>query len=352
MDAGVASGDRHPTDRGMPAVAENTVRRGDAAALDAGAAMRVASRPAALRSMPRVPFVSVTAVAAVSAVASGASASSAASAASVAPITPLAWIALHALALWPHGAWVWQRARDGSDDPLGLMALAMLAWVLWRDRAAMRVAPRLSWLAAGLTLAIGATFAPAQVPSLVAAMLAAASLTCAIVAWLPGGTARLPLAGLALLSLPLVASLQFYVGYPLRVVTAQVSAWVLQAVGFDAARSGASMTVEGRLVIVDAPCSGVQMAWMAYFAACAVAQHTGLRDAAFVRRLPWIGVVVLVGNALRNSVLVALEARPQGLEPAWHEGIGLAALAATTLGVIALVGRSGAEGATGATGVR
>ena len=248
--------------------------------------------------------------------------------------SPLAWIGLHALALWPHGVWAWQRARDGSDDPLGVIALAVLGWWVWRQRMAMRVAPRLPWLGAGLALAAASTLALPSLPSLVAASIAALSIACAIVAWLPGGTPRLPLAGLALLSLPVVASMQFYVGYPLRVITAEISTWVLQLAGVDAVRSGASMTVRGQLVIVDAPCSGVQMAWMAYFAACAVAASMNLRDGVFVQRLPWVGAIVLAGNALRNSVLVALEARPEGLGSGAHEAIGLAALAVTTLVVV------------------
>jgi exosortase/archaeosortase family protein len=83
------------------------------------------------------------------------------------------------------------------------------------------------------------------------------------------------------------------------------------------------MTVAGQLVIVDAPCSGVQMAWLAYFAACAVAAFTPLRDANLLRRLPLVSLLVLTGNVLRNTVLVALEARPQGLASALHEAIGL-----------------------------
>jgi exosortase/archaeosortase family protein len=159
-------------------------------------------------------------------------------------------------------------------------------------------------------------------------MLAALALAAHIAAWLPQGVARAPLAGLALLALPLVASLQFYVGYPLRVFTAAFSAWLLQAAGQAAERSGAAMTVNGQLVIVDAPCSGVQLAWLAYFAACAVAAFVGLRDARFLRRLPLVGLVVLSANVLRNSLLVGLEARPQGLGNAWHEAIGIAMLMA------------------------
>jgi exosortase/archaeosortase family protein len=236
------------------------------------------------------------------------------------------WLALHAAALWPHGLWAARRLADGSDDPLGLAALAALG--LWLARAAptLRVQPLLGWLAVAATLTAAATAAWLLAPPLPAAMLAALALAAHIVAWLPPGVARAPLAGLALLALPLLASLQFYVGYPLRVFTAAFSAWLLQAVGLAAERSGAAMTVSGQLVIVDAPCSGVQMAWLAYFAACTVAAFVGLRDAAFVRRLPLIGLLVLAGNVLRNSLLVGLEARPQGLAEAWHEAIGVAML--------------------------
>jgi exosortase/archaeosortase family protein len=170
-------------------------------------------------------------------------------------------------------------------------------------------------------------------------LFAALSLVCALLAWWPATQVRLPLAGLVLLALPWIASLQFYLGFPLRVITAQLSAWGLQAAGFDATRSGASMLVNGQLVIVDAPCSGVQMAWLAYFTACAAAAATGLSDRLFARRAAMVGAIVLLGNVLRNSVLVALESRPAGLSAAWHEAIGLAVLAAVCVAVLALVQR-------------
>lgn len=158
-------------------------------------------------------------------------------------------------------------------------------------------------------------------------------------AWLPTDAPRAALAGLVLLALPWIASLQYYGGYPLRVVTAQASAWLLQLAGLAAERSGTAMLVQGQLVIVDAPCSGVQMAWMAWFCACAVAGLLALRDGVFLRRLPWIGAIVLAGNVLRNSLLVALEARPQGLAASMHEGIGLIALALVCAAVVAVMTR-------------
>jgi exosortase/archaeosortase family protein len=202
------------------------------------------------------------------------------------------------------------------------------------------MSPQPGWLLAAIGGTVAANTAwVLGLPALVAGVIAALALGASIVAWWPDARARLPLAGLLLLALPLVATLQFYVGYPLRLITAEASAWVLQALGIEASRSGASMLVDGRLVIVDAPCSGVQMAWWGYFSACAMAAATRLGDAATLRRLPWVGLLVLLANVLRNSVLVALEARPEGLAGASHAAIGLAVLALVMLGAAGLMQR-------------
>ena len=254
----------------------------------------------------------------------------------------LHWLALHTLALWPHGAYLAQRALDGSDDPLGLIALLAAAALVASQRRRLRLTPQQGWLVAALGLALianGAWWAGA--PSLLSALLAALSLAGALMAWWPRERAKAPLLGLVVLVLPWLATLQFYLGWPLRVLTAQLSAWGLQVAGFAAERSGASMLVNGQLVIVDAPCSGVQMAWFAYFTACACAAVLGSGDRAFVRRVPLVGLMVLVGNAVRNSVLVALESRPQGLAPVWHEAIGLVLLAAVCAAVWSLVRSTG-----------
>jgi exosortase/archaeosortase family protein len=252
----------------------------------------------------------------------------------------LDWLALHALALWPHGAYLVQRAVDGSDDPLGLLALAAVAALVVWHRHGLRLTPRLGWLVASMALALAANGAWwAGVAALLASLLAALSLVCALLAWWPAAQPRAPLAGLVVLALPWIASLQFYLGFPLRVVTAQLSAWGLQLAGFDATRSGATMMVNGQLVIVDAPCSGVQMAWLAYFTACAAAAALSIPDRVFIRRAAWVGAIVLGANVLRNSVLVALESRPVGLGAAWHEAFGLVALAAVCVAVLALMQR-------------
>jgi exosortase/archaeosortase family protein len=237
------------------------------------------------------------------------------------------WLALLAAAIWPTGWWMAQRMLDGSDEPLGLLALSALTLLLWRCRGELRAAPRLGWLALALAAAVASTAALWHVPPLVSSLLGLLALGAGLAAFLPASIATSPVLGLSVLSLPLLASLQFYAGYPLRVVTAEASRWLLAA-GFSVERSGASLLVNGRLVIVDAPCSGVQMLWLGYFTACVVALYAGRRDTAFLARLPAVSVLVLAGNVLRNTVLVACEAADLQLAGWGHEAIGLAVLAA------------------------
>jgi exosortase/archaeosortase family protein len=166
--------------------------------------------------------------------------------------------------------------------------------------------------------------------------MAVLALACGLLAFLPRRVAALPVAGLAVLALPLLSSLQFYAGYPLRVVTAEASRWLL-APGFSVAREGSSLMVDGRLVIVDAPCSGVQMVWLGYFTACTVALWARRSDRGFLRRLPMVGLLVLGGNILRNSVLIAFEGAGHPLAPWAHNMLGLAVLAAVCGGIARLM---------------
>ncbi len=237
-----------------------------------------------------------------------------------------AWLVLLGAALWPAVWWMGLRMVDGSDEPLGLLAVAALTALVWTSRKRLRPAPQLGWLTASLVAAVAATALLTHVPPLVSSMLGLLALGAGLVAFLPASVASTPVFGLSLLSLPLLASLQFYAGYPLRVVCAEVSRWLL-AIGFDVTRTGATLVVDGRMVIVDAPCSGVQMLWFGYFTACVVALYCRRKDAVFLSRLPAVSLLVLAGNVVRNSILVAFEGA--GVHHAgWaHNGIGLLVLA-------------------------
>ena len=242
------------------------------------------------------------------------------------------WLALLTVALWPTWWWMGQRMVDGSDDPLGILALGALALVLWTHRKQLRTAPHLGLQAIALTGTVLTTALHNQLPDLLVALIGILSLAAGLLAFLPARVSSAPVWGLSVLALPLLASLQFYAGFPLRVLTAEVSRWLL-SLGFIAERTGSSLVVDGQLIIVDAPCSGVQMVWLGYFTACAVALATQRSNRAFLLRLPIVGTLVLLGNVLRNTVLVAVQASGNHL-PAWgHDAVGLVVLALVCSGI-------------------
>ena len=253
------------------------------------------------------------------------------------------WVLLPAISLWPIWYWSARRMTDGSDDPLGVLALIALLVLVARARRQLTQAPRVGWTMASLCLASAALYATTSLPVLIAGVLAVAAMTCGVLAVRDDAHPVLPWLGLGLLALPVISSLQFFVGYPLRVVTAQVSSWVLHGFGIVALREGSTLAIDGHLIMVDAPCSGIQMAWVAYFTACLAAAWLGLRDCVFVKRIAGVGALVLAGNIVRNTLLVALEA-DRVAKPQWmHELVGILVFLCVCTAVLLLVIRGAAK---------
>ena len=245
------------------------------------------------------------------------------------------WLMAQMVALWPTWVWMSKRMADGSDDPLGILALAMLATTVWQFRHQLNSMPKVPYLLAGLWLTLVATIMAGQLPALVIGIISMLAITSTLLSVLPHNIARTPLLGLSILALPILSSLQFYAGYPLRVITAEVSSWILMLF-YEVSREGSTLLVNNKLIIVDAPCSGVQMAWLGYFTACTIALWQRLSDKQFLLRLPFVGALVLTGNILRNSILVSLQAG-EYTPPEWlHQGIGLVALGIVCIAIAAL----------------
>src|SRR5437763_7591417 len=84
-----------------------------------------------------------------------------------------AWLALQAAALWTHWRWAAARVADGSDEPLGLVALAALLWAIARASRNLRGSPQPGWLAGALLMTVAATAAVFEAPPLLGALCAA-----------------------------------------------------------------------------------------------------------------------------------------------------------------------------------
>lgn len=116
------------------------------------------------------------------------------------------------------------------------------------------------------------------------------------------------------------------------VVTAEISSWLL-SLAHTVVRSGSSLVVDGPLIIVDAPCSGVQMVRLGYFTACAVALEVGRSNRSFLLSLRVVSMLVLLGNVMRNTVLVALQASGAHVRGWRRETVGLVVLALVCTGI-------------------
>ena len=242
-----------------------------------------------------------------------------------------------ALALWPHWIYMARRMGDGSDEPWGILALATVLVLIARDRAELAV-PTRSALVASATLAVVAAAANLVLPDLAAAAVAMLALALLLVHALPHRPAT-PLVALLLLALPVVASLQFYLGFPLRVLTAHATALVLALAGVDSSAAGAAILHAGTTVLVDAPCAGIGMLWVGSYTAALLSYLARADGARTATNAVAAALLVLAANIARNTALFFPEA---GLVqwPAWsHEAIGLAALALAIVPIILITSR-------------
>lgn len=250
---------------------------------------------------------------------------------------PAVCVALQALCFWP--VWQWYAARlvDGSDEPWGIVALLAALALTWpRDRRPqLDPADRLLKWSAALTL--GYALLTPIAPPLIRALLAVAAIACS---WssVTGSRTKLPvITALLALSLPVIASMQFYLGYPLRAITASGASVLLAIEGYEIERVGTAMQWQGHTVLVDAPCSGVRMLWAGAFLACILAARRDVaRWAGLCGTLLLVIPVVLVANVIRAAVLFILEVRPQPESDLVHSLVGAAAFAITGIGMVAV----------------
>ena len=251
-------------------------------------------------------------------------------------------IAAQAVAFWPVWRWYATRAGGSGDEAWGLLAFALAVYFLWRGRAGADAAKPGLLFPALLVLFYAASYP--FLPPLLRAAVAVTALGCTASLLRFGRRFHPGTLGLLYLSLPLIPSLQFYGGYPLRAFVAGAVAPLLRLGGYAVVREGTCLNWAGRLIWVDAPCSGVRMLWVGLFVACALACLYELRPLRTTLALVAAFVVILFGNVLRAAALFYVEAGIVAAPPWAHEYAGLvsfAAVAGLILITVRQIGRAG-----------
>lgn len=227
---------------------------------------------------------------------------------------PLVAVAAVLFAGWSVVTWMVSRSIDESDEPLGILSLAVAAWFLIEQRHTLRVTIASLVIAALLLTAM--VLLP--LPHLLQATALFAATGVVLRLWKKPG-----IAFLLLLSVPWVSSMQFYLGYPMRRWAGMFSELLLRLVTIDVSLQGTDLLYRGELVGVDPPCSGVRMLWFAMFAGAVLTARFGLRmHRAWVLGVMSVGLVILA-NGLRAAILFFPESGMIEL-PHWtHEAVGV-----------------------------
>ncbi len=229
------------------------------------------------------------------------------------------------LAGWPVLRWYAIRADDGSDERWGIAALiAALIFAPWRSWLEPFPARRWPWFCAALVVYVAALpFAPPMVRALlfVTALAIAAADRRAPVAW----------GALLFLSLPVIASAQFYAGYPMRFITTKLTVPVIALFGQSVDTAGTTLLWRGEQVVLDAPCSGIHMLWTGLFFASLTACWFRLDSRACLRLLQFTSLTVFAANVLRAAALFFYGTNLWPHWPGHHKGTGLILFGAAML---------------------
>ncbi len=236
------------------------------------------------------------------------------------------------IACWPVWRWYGARLFGQGGEPWVLVALLTAVLLAWRDGSKAELKSPSLRLPTLLMLAYALSCV--WLPPLFRAAIAFTLLGVLVSEGRLGTRLHPGLWGLLLLALPVVASLQFYLGYPLRVLVGTLAAALLQLQGIGAVREGATLHWGATLVSIDAPCSGVKMLWTGLYLSCALACLHRLRAGRTAILVAFAVMAVVMGNTLRATALFYLEA---GLlaAPGWtHDGTGLVAYGLTAIAIV------------------
>jgi exosortase/archaeosortase family protein len=241
---------------------------------------------------------------------------------------------LQALAFWPVWQWYGRRMVDGSDEPFGVLALLSATIIVLARRPFARPSYAVVMVCAGLVSVYLITYQ--HLPSLIRGVLAALALACLLSAVGYRRTLHPAIAGLLVLSLPLLASLQFFGGFPLRLVTTHLVAMGLSLFGWEVGAQGTLLHWAGEIIAVDAPCAGIKMLWsglLLNFTLAAWADLDLLKT--------WLGtsltlLSVFIGNVLRATALFFTESGLVSAPEFMHQGIGVIVFALVACVVLGL----------------
>jgi exosortase/archaeosortase family protein len=249
--------------------------------------------------------------------------------------------ALVLLATWESWWWYVRRIVAAPEDVLALIVVLVVLSIAGARQAQRTPAGELPFATLAVVVA-GYAACRGLVPPIVRAGLAAGIALFCLHLMVFRRQPPVAVWGLAALALPVLPSLHFMLGYPLRIASAVLAVALIKTHGLAVERQGTVLVWRGAMVQFDAPCSGVNMLWAGLLftlMGCALLRlGVGPTAAAAACSI----LLAVAGNVLRTTSLFYLEV---GLivQPSawWHEGIGLIAFVLSTVVMLRMLVQMG-----------
>ncbi|NLW46235.1 MAG: exosortase/archaeosortase family protein [Firmicutes bacterium] len=228
------------------------------------------------------------------------------------------------ICFWPVWRWYYFRVINSPDELTGLLSIVTALFFIWLKRNKASTYPKSHLY---LTIALNFTYALTYSfsPPLIRGIIAFSAIAVTLADFFLKGNFKSSIWGLFVLGLPLIPTLQFYLGFPLRWLTAFIAVPLINLSGFSISQSGACLNWSGKIVAIDAPCSGVKMLWAGLYLLLTLTTIHDFKFTKTVIALFLTTIIIILGNILRSITLFYLEA---GIVPApgWlHQVIGLIA---------------------------
>lgn len=234
-------------------------------------------------------------------------------------------------AFWSVGRWYFLRLSASGDESWGILALAAICFLSFGGQTKNAQIVNFNLIIASIIIF---AFSFPFLPPLLRAVIAITSLTLTISDWRFGRKFHFGIWSLFLLSLPIVASMQFYLGFPMRIIIGEATAFLLKLNGLVVFRDGVCLHFGEKLIWIDAPCSGVKMLWAGFFLTSlliTIYQFNFRKSVlAFFSALG----IILLGNIFRATGLFYLEAELIKMPNFAHQAIGVSAFILTCIGIV------------------
>lgn len=252
----------------------------------------------------------------------------------------LHWLAffMQIIAFWSVWRWFALRVWSSDEEIWGLPALAaVIFFCFFGRRGKSEDLPQSAFVYTTIFVLLYAAGFTFGAPPLVRAIAAITALTFFLSRWRFGKTFHAGIFALLTLSLPLMASLNFFLGYPLRLLVGEAVEFLLRLQGLNVWREGVGLHLGEKLIWIDAPCSGVKMLWFGMFLTAILITFFQFKTWKSVLAFASALAAILLGNVFRASALFYTEAEIIAA-PAWmHEAVGVFAFAVTALGIVFIV---------------